>query len=337
MEKVDNNQKYSELFSELKNLNDEYNRILAELASRGIEDVKSSAKEWSDEKLQALEEKMEEISKKAKIVTGKVKNAGKITLGLGILGVEAGIRGTKRAIKGAKTSYSKLKGKANEVKNFAKDKKDDAKKWVNGKVNDAKDWVEDKVDDVKDFVGDKKQYAKDWVGNKVSDAKKIGKVIKGRIIKGAKTSYSKLKGKANDVKKITKDKKEDAKKWVNGKAEDAKDWVENKVDDVKGFVDGAKIIKNSVKSELSSKKDDIIKDSKAKAGEFIDSAKQAKDRFDQRKNKTLLGTVRGIKSIATALEGKLEERILTDKEKVEKAQAKQPQKKQTKEMGMEME
>ena len=61
-----------------------------------------------------------------------------------------------------------------------------------------------------------------------------------------------------------------------------------------------------------------------------------KTSLNQRKNKTLLGAVRGVKSIAKALEGKLEDRILSDNEKVEKAQAKQPQRAQKKEMGMEM-
>ena len=171
---------------------------------------------------------------------------------------------------------------------------------------------------------------------KVEDVKIVGNFIKGdiiskkdKLIKGAKTLRSSFKNRVNSVRSYVKD-----------KTDDAKEWVEDKVDDVKTtgrFIRSAvEVKKDEIKQDIKETKQEIVTESKAKAEEFISNAQLATARFNQRKNKTLLGAVRGVKSIAKALEGKLEDRILSDNEKVEKAQAKQPQKSQKKEMGMEM-
>lgn len=333
MGKEENNQNYSELFNELKTLNSQYKILLAEIAQRGIENAKDSARQWTEEKIETIEQNIKEIPE-------KLKDAGIIAIAMGISGVEATKKRAKLVIKGAKTSYANLKSKVNRAQLKAKMYKDELK-------NEAKEKLQKGKETVKDFVDDKKDKVENWAKDKriiYHATKVVLKDKKDRVIKGVKTFPSNVKAKVDrkvlEATMYQLGLKREARAKIHQGKENVKDFVDNKKEQVEQWVDNKKEMyeatKYAVKQTVIEKKEKIITESKAKAGEFIGKTQEAKLRYEQRRNKTLLGAIKNVRNIATALEGKLEERILTDNEKTEKAQQKQPQKLQKREMGMEM-
>lgn len=72
-----------------------------------------------------------------------------------------------------------------KAKNWASDKLDTAKNYVDEHKDEAKDWVIDKKDEVKEFANDHKDEVKAWVDEKSTDLK---------------DAYGKVKEKAGEVK-----------------------------------------------------------------------------------------------------------------------------------------